>query len=186
MQSSVEREIKEGDLICPITHECFVDPVIVSDGHVYEREAITRWIRQNGTSPFTRQQLSLDDIRTERRIKRPSEGQPVATVSSVQQNRIVTLPPLRIVVKNNTRVSPMSPSPNTLDPIPDQATRPVAVIAPISKCLLLFGIFSPYLLIIGTVIGITIWLTVIFTRVHSEPSTTTITGMFSEADMSFI
>lgn len=29
------------------------DPVIASDGHTYEREAITRWLRSNRRSPKT-------------------------------------------------------------------------------------------------------------------------------------
>ena len=29
---------------CPITHEVFRDPVVASDGHTYEREAIESWI----------------------------------------------------------------------------------------------------------------------------------------------
>ena len=32
------------DLICPITLQLFRDPVLAGDGHVYEHEAITRWI----------------------------------------------------------------------------------------------------------------------------------------------
>ncbi|CAF1551175.1 unnamed protein product, partial [Adineta steineri] len=37
--------------------ELFRDPVIANDGHVYERVAITKWINEHGTSPFTRQPL---------------------------------------------------------------------------------------------------------------------------------
>ena len=42
-------------LICPITQEYFRDPVLAEDGRLYEREAITRWINEHRTSPFTRQ-----------------------------------------------------------------------------------------------------------------------------------
>ncbi|KAH8046496.1 hypothetical protein JL720_16357 [Aureococcus anophagefferens] len=31
------------DLLCPITHELFRDPVFLADGHAYERSAIERW-----------------------------------------------------------------------------------------------------------------------------------------------
>lgn len=37
---------------CPITHEVIVDPVRAPDGHVYERSAIVRWLRETGTSPM--------------------------------------------------------------------------------------------------------------------------------------
>ena len=40
------------EYLCPITHELFKDPVTASDGHSYEREAISKWIeRGNLTSP---------------------------------------------------------------------------------------------------------------------------------------
>jgi hypothetical protein len=45
-------------LMCPITQERFVDPVIASDGHTYERAAIQAWIRKNRTSPLTRERLT--------------------------------------------------------------------------------------------------------------------------------
>lgn len=40
---------------CPITKEVMTDPVLASDGHVYERSAIQRLVGHN--SPLTRQQL---------------------------------------------------------------------------------------------------------------------------------
>ncbi|CAF1287322.1 unnamed protein product [Rotaria sp. Silwood1] len=50
----------EESLFCPITFELFTDPVLAQDGHTYERQAIEEWIRQHGTSPITRQSLSLE------------------------------------------------------------------------------------------------------------------------------
>jgi uncharacterized protein YegL len=38
---------------CPITLEIMEDPVICSDGHTYERKAITRWLSTNNNSPRT-------------------------------------------------------------------------------------------------------------------------------------
>lgn len=38
---------------CSITQEIMKEPVICSDGHTYEKEAITRWLRNNDTSPIT-------------------------------------------------------------------------------------------------------------------------------------
>jgi serine/threonine protein kinase len=49
-------------LICPITLELFRDPVLAQDGHTYEREAIKNWIQKNGTSPITREPLSLKHL----------------------------------------------------------------------------------------------------------------------------
>jgi len=42
---------------CPITHCLVVDPVVAEDGHTYEREAITRWLRDKGKSPMTNQTI---------------------------------------------------------------------------------------------------------------------------------
>lgn len=46
------------ELVCPITCEPFVDPVVASDGHTYERAAIVMWIEKTiekalVTSPMT-------------------------------------------------------------------------------------------------------------------------------------
>jgi hypothetical protein len=38
---------------CPITHDYFIDPVMASDGHMYERKAIEEWFKDNNTSPST-------------------------------------------------------------------------------------------------------------------------------------
>ena len=50
--------------ICPITGDIMKDPVIGSDGHTYERLAIEQWLRQEGTSPITRQTMNLTDLTT--------------------------------------------------------------------------------------------------------------------------
>ena len=39
------------DFVCPITQELMVDPVIASDGHAYERDAIERWFERKPMSP---------------------------------------------------------------------------------------------------------------------------------------
>jgi hypothetical protein len=41
------------ELICPITGEIFVDPVMTCDGHTYERLAIEAWLIKKKTSPIT-------------------------------------------------------------------------------------------------------------------------------------
>lgn len=41
------------DLICPITHDLFKDPVINSVGQVYEREAISNHLQRKPTDPIT-------------------------------------------------------------------------------------------------------------------------------------
>lgn len=44
----------EEDITCPITHEIFIDPVILEgDGYTYERTAIEKWLESHSTSPAT-------------------------------------------------------------------------------------------------------------------------------------
>ena len=41
------------NLICPITHMIYKDPVLASDGITYEREAINTWLEASDKSPLT-------------------------------------------------------------------------------------------------------------------------------------
>lgn len=51
------RQISES-LQCPITCEVFVDPVMLRDGHTYERAAIEAWFANgNNNSPITREAI---------------------------------------------------------------------------------------------------------------------------------
>ena len=46
--------LPEHDITCPITHERYVDPVVLEgDGFTYERSAIERWLKNHSTSPIT-------------------------------------------------------------------------------------------------------------------------------------
>jgi hypothetical protein len=46
------------EMTCPITMARPVEPVLLSDGHVYERRAIDAWLSQHQTSPLTREPVS--------------------------------------------------------------------------------------------------------------------------------
>eukprot|EP00933_Yihiella_yeosuensis_P050357 TRINITY_DN48163_c0_g1_i1.p1 TRINITY_DN48163_c0_g1~~TRINITY_DN48163_c0_g1_i1.p1 ORF type:complete len:860 (-),score=158.36 TRINITY_DN48163_c0_g1_i1:388-2967(-) len=47
---------------CPISQQCMHDPVVLSDGHTYERRHIQRWLRNRNTSPVSGVELDLTDI----------------------------------------------------------------------------------------------------------------------------
>jgi hypothetical protein len=47
----------ENYLECPITHMIMAEPVVASDGHIYEKGAIQRWLSSNRQSPVTRELL---------------------------------------------------------------------------------------------------------------------------------
>lgn len=54
---------KECFKTCPITQVFMKDPVIAQDGRTYERQAITEWLRNNRTSPMTRQPMSINRLK---------------------------------------------------------------------------------------------------------------------------
>ena len=56
-------------LKCPITCEVFRDPLIGPDGHTYERDAIVEWLHKNGTSPMTREPMTIESLRPNQTIK---------------------------------------------------------------------------------------------------------------------
>ncbi|MCD8543125.1 MAG: hypothetical protein LRY69_07135 [Gammaproteobacteria bacterium] len=72
---------------CPITTEIMENPVICADGHSYEREAITAWLRAHNTSPFTNEILPhknlINNINLKKAIQDLLERQPVLR----QENR---------------------------------------------------------------------------------------------------
>jgi Mg-chelatase subunit ChlD len=50
--------LEEAELVCPITLTLLLDPVIASDGCVYERAALAELVRMQGVSPITRAALT--------------------------------------------------------------------------------------------------------------------------------
>ena len=93
-------ELESEDLICPITLQVFRDPVRAKDGHVYERQAIVTWILEHGTSPMTRQPLTLDDLQTDEQIKQLVKQRRTSTVSFHVPTQRVSIPSLSQRVTN--------------------------------------------------------------------------------------
>lgn len=56
-------------LLCPITLTIMFDPVVATDGHTYEREAIKTWLTKNNNSPMTREEITDKSLRTNRAIR---------------------------------------------------------------------------------------------------------------------
>ena len=57
MSASEALEQNPPDLVCPITHEIFTEPVINGAGQVYERAAIEMHMRRSTIDPVTRMHL---------------------------------------------------------------------------------------------------------------------------------
>ena len=55
-------------LICPISHQIFLNPVVASDGHIYELTEISLWQSTHETSPITREIIN-NIFYTSRRTK---------------------------------------------------------------------------------------------------------------------
>jgi len=53
VEAARRRAAVSEDLLCPISFEVMSDPVILADGHSYERAAIEQWLARNATSPVT-------------------------------------------------------------------------------------------------------------------------------------
>jgi hypothetical protein len=47
---------------CPISHQCMHDPVVLTDGHTYERQHIEHWLQTNETSPVSGAKLSKKTV----------------------------------------------------------------------------------------------------------------------------
>ena len=73
------------DLLCPITHELFTDPVVASDGNTYERAAIERVVggsKKARHSPITREPLTnalVRNMHVHSRVERLLEQQGLCT-----------------------------------------------------------------------------------------------------------
>jgi ankyrin repeat protein len=63
-------EYTHEELRCPITHELFLDPVIMEDGFAYERYAIESWLKKKMTSPLTNKEIRSTIVHPVFHIKR--------------------------------------------------------------------------------------------------------------------
>ena len=50
------------DFLCPITQELLIDPVATTDGQIYERKSIEKWLQNKDTSPLTNLQLKSKEL----------------------------------------------------------------------------------------------------------------------------
>ncbi|CAF1249437.1 unnamed protein product [Adineta steineri] len=75
-------------LTCPITLARFIEPVIGSDYHIYERSAIEEWLQKHQTSPMTCQRMSIDSLRPNLAIKNLIDE--ISEITKTHQNSIPT------------------------------------------------------------------------------------------------
>lgn len=94
----------EYSLKCPITLSTFRDPVLANDGHVYEREPITHWILEHGTSPLTRAPLSIDELVAADNLRELASQRRHSTVSYNVRTETVVVPPITITNHNQIQI----------------------------------------------------------------------------------
>ena len=56
-------------MVCPITQEVMIDPVLAADNHMYERQAIEMWLRNHARSPTTNQELARKNLESNWLVK---------------------------------------------------------------------------------------------------------------------
>ena len=56
-------------LMCPISHDIFVDPVTTVLGYTYERASIENWFKTHQTDPLKMEKISSKDLVPNRAIK---------------------------------------------------------------------------------------------------------------------
>ena len=67
------RVIPDG-FICPITQDVMKDPVMLMDGHSYERKAIEDWLKRSSRSPMTNQSLPNTTLKENYALKSSIES----------------------------------------------------------------------------------------------------------------
>ncbi len=55
--------------LCPISLDIMNDPVVASDGFMYERDQIEKWLKNNNRSPMTGDQLSSKQLTPSHTLK---------------------------------------------------------------------------------------------------------------------
>jgi hypothetical protein len=84
------------ELICPITHAPFIDPVVAADGCCYERKAIEEW--------FAKQQSQINDAYEELRITPNSERAKGVIDRGVCSTSGQKLDDLTLIASKNTMI----------------------------------------------------------------------------------
>ena len=95
------------EFMCPISMDLMVDPVIGTDGHTYERTAITEWLSSDSVSPLTRRPMSLADIQPNFALRDALERWKLTNEPMPQSIDILAVEPKSISItahKNNDKM----------------------------------------------------------------------------------
>jgi hypothetical protein len=121
------------EFICPISMDIMKDPVICEDGYSYEKNNIINWLKRSGTSPMTREKMSLERIlpndsvksaidkwNKERNKKRPKNNSNIKPVPSNPSSDVPVLIPIldysnthHIIVMPSQQYQPLPQNPQS-------------------------------------------------------------------------
>ncbi|DBA71119.1 TPA: hypothetical protein ACH3X2_011529 [Trebouxia sp. C0005] len=71
--AEILHEELEENFCCPLTLDILQDPVKAADGRTYEREDITKWLREHDTSPMTNMPMLNKELAPDRELIRKME-----------------------------------------------------------------------------------------------------------------
>ena len=93
--------------ICPILQQIMEDPVILDDGHTYERAAILKWLSKKNVSPITRQTIKNRNLIPNRVLKASIAAWKNAILESRTKNGSIkpTFGKRKIFSKRNLRTA---------------------------------------------------------------------------------
>ena len=77
------RQVPEA-FVCPITGDVIRDPVMLCDGHSYERQAIETWLQQAQRSPMTNEELESRTVVRNHALRAAIESLVALTASASQ------------------------------------------------------------------------------------------------------
>jgi len=92
------------EFLCPITQELLREPVVVSDGHTYEKAAIEKWLRSKNISPMTGEEMRdkniIGNVNLKKLIKDLIEegGAGLYTTDLTNQSRLFDVSPEKVLL----------------------------------------------------------------------------------------
>ena len=90
------------EFICPMTNDIMNDPVIISDGGVFERIEINKWFKENDTNPLTLKPVNTKIIISNYNLKKLIKKNYLCYNSDNLNEKILYL--IREKLYNNTHI----------------------------------------------------------------------------------
>jgi len=81
-------------LVCPLSMEVFVDPVVTPNGKIYERQFIENWLKDHDTDPVDSNiTLNIKQLETEEDVKKAARLWRESRNGTTENKRVPRLPP---------------------------------------------------------------------------------------------